>query len=87
MSGVNGSSGPVSPGWKVSILGGLTAALIFLAIWTPLHSVRSQPPLSDLFTHLSVSRHLCQGEGFLTDMAYPLSFAFPFSILREIDME
>jgi len=34
---------------------------------------------SDLFTHLSVARHLVRGDGFVTDITYPLSFAFDFA--------
>ena len=68
----------MSAPWK-STLGGLLAALLFLAVWLPLHP--AAPPLetADLYEHLSVARHLVQGEGFRTDLAYPLSFAFPFA--------
>jgi hypothetical protein len=52
---------------------------MFLAIWIPTHPERPHLPTSDLYTHLSVARHLVQGEGFLTDVTYPLSFAFPFA--------
>jgi hypothetical protein len=34
---------------------------------------------SDIYTHLSVARHLSQGDGFVTDVTYPLSFAYPFA--------
>lgn len=61
------------------MLGGLAAALLFLAIWTPFHPPLTQPPTGDVYTHLSVARNLCRGEGFVTDVAYPLSFAFPFA--------
>ncbi len=36
-------------------------------------------PNSDLYTHLSVARHLLRGDGFRTDIAYPLSLAYPFA--------
>jgi len=36
-------------------------------------------PTSDIYTHLSVARHLAQGDGFVTDITYPLSFAYPFA--------
>ncbi len=59
--------------------GGLLAALLFVAIWWSLHPARPHLQTSDLYTHLSVSRHLLRGEGFLTDVTYPLSFAFDFA--------
>ena len=79
MSTAGGSPDPNSRPGKHSVLGGLLAALIFLAVWVPWHPARPHLPTSDLYTHLSVARHLCRGEGFVTDMAYPLSFAFPFA--------
>lgn len=66
-------------GGRSRFLIGLAAAVLFLAIWTPLHPARPQGPQSDLYTHLSVARHLCRGEGFRSDLAYPLSFAYPFA--------
>ncbi len=65
--------------WGKSIPGGLLAALLFLVVWLPLHP--STPPLdtADLYEHLSVARHLVRGEGFLTDLSFPLSFAYPFA--------
>jgi len=65
--------------WPVCIAGGILAAVLFLAIWIPVHPARPHLPTSDLYTHLSVARHLAQGDGFLTDVTYPLSFAFPFA--------
>lgn len=58
---------------------GLPIALLAVAAWSFLHEA---PPLlqtGDLFTHLSVARHLLRGDGFLTDITYPLSFAFDFA--------
>jgi len=63
----------------VSIAGGILAALLFLAVWIPTHTARPLLPTDDLYTHLSVARHLVHGEGFLTDVTYPLSFAFDFA--------
>ena len=57
----------------------LSAAVLFLAVWIPLHPSRPAQPTADVTTHLSVARHLVRGEGFLTDVAYPLSFAFDFA--------
>jgi hypothetical protein len=62
-----------------SLAGGLLAALVFLAGWLPFNAPEPLLPTADLYTHLSVARHLAQGEGFRTDIAYPLSFAFPFA--------
>jgi hypothetical protein len=59
--------------------GGLLAALVLLAVWVPTHRATPPLPTADLYTHLSVARHLDRGEGFRTDIAYPLSFAFPFA--------
>jgi len=55
------------------------ATLLFLAAWLPGHPARPLLPNADLYTHLSVARHLSQGEGFLNDVTYPLSFAYPFA--------
>ena len=68
-----------SPRWPICAAGGILAALLFLAIWIPTHPARPHLPTSDLYTHLSVARHLARGEGFLTDVTYPLSYAFPFA--------
>ena len=57
----------------------LTATLAALAIWVGWHPAVLQHPDSDLYDHLSVARHLVAGDGFLNDIAYPLSFAFPFA--------
>jgi len=57
----------------------LAAALALAGAWL---AARETPPHdagSDLYTHLSVARHLERGEGFLCDMAYPLSLTFPFA--------
>ncbi len=40
---------------------------------------RPPQPTADVYTHLSVARHLARGEGFRTDVTYPLSFAWPFA--------
>lgn len=55
------------------------ATLLFVAAWLPWHPARPVLPTADLYTHLSVARHLVRGEGFLNDVTYPLSFAFPFA--------
>lgn len=59
--------------------GGLVAALVLFLAWTGWHEARPPQPTADIYTHLSVARHLVRGEGFLTDVTYPLSFAWPFA--------
>jgi hypothetical protein len=65
--------------WPICIASGILAASLFLVVWIPFHPSRPHLPTSDLYTHLSVARHLARGDGFLTDVTYPLSFAFPFA--------
>lgn len=60
-------------------LGVAAAALLFAAAWALLHPAVPPEPSADLYDSLSVSRHLLRGDGFLCDVAYPLSFAFPFA--------
>ncbi len=55
------------------------AALLLVAIWLIVYPPLPHLPTSDLFTHLSVARHLLQGDGFVSDVTYPLSFAFDFA--------
>jgi len=57
----------------------VVATLLFMAAWLPWHPARPLLPTADLYTHLSVARHLVRGEGFRNDVTYPLSFAFPFA--------
>lgn len=58
---------------------GLLAVVFFLAVWLPLHPAQPPQPTADVYTHLTVARHLTRGDGFQTDIAYPLSFAFEFA--------
>lgn len=58
---------------------GLAVAAVFAAAWWPAHAPRPHHPTGDVFGHLSVARHLVRGEGFHTDVAYPLSFAWEFA--------
>ncbi len=74
-----GSEISAAPRWRTCFAGGILAALLFLVVWVPTHPARPVMPTDDLYTHLSVARHLARGEGFLTDVTYPLSFAFPFA--------
>lgn len=58
---------------------GLLAAILFASSWSVLHPAQPLSPTDDLYTHLSVARHLVRGDGFLTDVTYPLSFAYSFA--------
>jgi hypothetical protein len=66
-------------GGRRALVAGLVAALLVGALWGPLHERRPLLPTDDLYTHLSVARHLARGDGFRCDIAYPLSFAWPFA--------
>lgn len=66
-------------GWTRTALTGLAGALALLALWWPLHPARPPEDSGDLYTNLTVARHLARGEGFLVDVTYPLSFAHPFA--------
>ncbi len=57
----------------------LAAGLVFGCVWAVIHPPVPPEPTSDLYDNLSVASHLVLGEGFLCDLAYPLSFAFPFA--------
>jgi hypothetical protein len=58
----------------------LLATAAAVALWVVWHPPILQHPDSDLYEHLSVARHLAAGDGFLNDIAYPLSYAFPFAV-------
>lgn len=60
-------------------LGIAAAAVLFAGAWALLHPAVPPEPSADLYDSLSVARHLLRGDGFLCDVAYPLSFAFPFA--------
>jgi hypothetical protein len=57
----------------------LAIVLLVVALWLILHPPPPFLATSDLYTHLSVARHLADGDGFLCDVTYPLSFAFPWA--------
>jgi len=48
--------------------GGLLVALLFVTVWSLANPPRPHLETSDIFTHLSVARHLVQGDGFVTDI-------------------
>ncbi len=62
-----------------AILGGLAVAVAVCVVLAAVRTPRPVEPTSDLYTHLATARHLLRGEGFVTDIAYPLSFAWPFA--------
>ncbi len=66
-------------GRRAALAAGLAVALSACVLWPLLHEARPLLPTDDLYTHLSVTRHLAHGDGFLCDIAYPLSFAWPFA--------
>jgi|GEM_PF-1599716 len=61
------------------VLAGLLIAVIAGGLWLSQPPTPPPLPTSDLYTHLSVARHLLRGDGFVTDIAYPLSFAHDFA--------
>lgn len=61
------------------VLGTFLAAAAWTLLWAFVHPPVPHHGGSDLYEQLTVARHLAAGEGFLTDIAYPLSAAFPFA--------
>jgi hypothetical protein len=62
------------------VLPAVLAAILAATLWWPAaHGPRPPLPTDDLYTNLTVTRHLARGEGFLCDISYPLSFAWPFA--------
>lgn len=57
----------------------LVVTALAVTVWVGTHPPVPQHPDSDLYTHLGVARHLAAGDGFQCDVAYPLSYAFPFA--------
>jgi hypothetical protein len=53
--------------------------VLFVGLWLFAHAPRPLLAEEDLYDHLAVARHLARGEGFLNDVIYPLSLAFPFA--------
>lgn len=70
-------NGAPASGRRAAAIAGLGVALALGLAWPQLHPARPLLPTDDLYTHLSVARHLARGDGFLCDVAYPLSFAWP----------
>lgn len=62
-----------------ALLAGCVVALLVAVTWPLARPALPLLPTDDLYTHLSVTRHLARGEGFRCDIAYPLSFAWPFA--------
>jgi len=57
----------------------LAGGLVFLGLWLALQTRQPVPAGADVYDNLSVSRHLVQGDGWLCDVVYPVSLAFPWS--------
>ncbi|MCP4573023.1 MAG: hypothetical protein GY838_11770 [bacterium] len=64
---------------RCTVLWGLALAVAFASVWYITHPARPVHPTGDLYDSLATARHLARGEGFLTDLAYPLSFAWDFA--------
>jgi len=56
----------------------LVLALLFGAAWLAVHPPLPQLPTGDVYTSLSVARHLWRGEGLVNDTIYPLFTAYPW---------
>ncbi len=72
-------TGARAAGRRAAAIAGLAVALALGALWPPARPALPLLPTDDLYTHLSVARHLARGDGFRCDVAYPLSFAWPFA--------
>lgn len=70
-------TGARTPGRRAAAIAGLGVALALGVLWPAVRAPLPLLPTDDLYTHLSVARHLARGDGFLCDVAYPLSFAWP----------
>lgn len=64
---------------RLTLAAGLAAALVVAVGWPATQAPMPLLPTDDLYEHLTVTRHLARGDGFLCDVAYPLSFAWPFA--------
>ncbi|MHB8078975.1 MAG: hypothetical protein ACYDIE_06955, partial [Candidatus Krumholzibacteriia bacterium] len=64
---------------RADLLWPLAAGLLFGGVWIADHPPVPPEPSADLYENLSVAQHLVRGDGFVCDLAYPLSFAFPFA--------
>ncbi len=55
------------------------ALLLVPALWSVRHDTPPLGPDADLYTSLSVARHLLRGDGFRNGVVYPVSLSFPFA--------
>lgn len=58
--------------------GALAIGLLFAGAWLAVHPPLPQLPTGDVFTSLSVARHLSRGDGLVNDTIYPLLTAYPW---------
>ncbi|MBK8165480.1 MAG: hypothetical protein IPK64_05860 [bacterium] len=72
-------SSATAPGRRAAAIAGVVVALALGLAWPNLHPAGPLLPTDDLYSHLSVARHLVRGDGFLCDVTYPLSFAWPWA--------
>ena len=54
----------------------MLVAAAFVIGWLEVHARVPIPADADVFTHLTVARHLVHGDGFTNDVVYPLSVTF-----------
>lgn len=60
-------------------LAAFIVAFLFVLIWSKEHPAIEQTAGADIYEHLSVANHLLSGDGFVNDITYPISYAFPFA--------
>ncbi|MCP4145034.1 MAG: hypothetical protein GY752_07085 [bacterium] len=60
-------------------LAAFIVAFLFVLLWSMEHPAIEQTAGADIFEHLSVADHLLAGDGFVNDITYPVSYAFPFA--------
>lgn len=64
-------SSATAPGRRAAAIAGVVVALALGLAWPNLHPAGPLLPTDDLYSHLSVARHLVRGDGFLCDVTYP----------------
>jgi hypothetical protein len=60
-------------------LAAFIVAFLFVLVWSKEHPAIEQTAGADIFENLSVASHLLTGDGFINDITYPISYAFPFA--------
>jgi len=60
-------------------LAAFVVAFVFVLLWSMEYPAIEQTAGADIFENLSVASHLLAGDGFVNDITYPISYAFPFA--------